>query len=100
MNVIIHPSALDDLEDAAVFYEKQERGLGSEVFADLSNEIKVACEYAGTHRKAGKFYRYVTNGRFPYFCIYYSIESDGIHIRALLDHRCNPRTIRRHLDDV
>jgi plasmid stabilization system protein ParE len=100
MNRIVHPSALDDLEEASVFYEKQQVGLGAEVFADLSKEIAHACEGAGSHRRLGKFHRYVASGRFPYFCIYYTLESDGVHVRAVLDHRRNPRTLRRRLREV
>ena len=100
MKYIIHPSALDDLEQASVFYEKQEVGLGAQVFDDLSHQLEIACDHAGSHRSVGKFYRFVTNGRFPYFCIYCTLESDGVHVRAVLDHRRHPRTIRSHLNDV
>ncbi len=100
MKQIIHPSALDDLEQASVFYETQEMGLVAEVFADLSLDITKACNDAGSHPKMGKFYRYISSGRFPYFRIYYTIESDGVHVRAVLDHRRHPRKIISRLKEV
>lgn len=100
MKHLIHPTALDDLEEASLFYEKQQTGLGAEVFADLHQQVIAAKKHAGTHSKTSGFYRYVTCGRFPHFCIYYTLEPNEFHVWAILDHRRNPRTIRRRLRDV
>ena len=100
MKHIVHPSALDDLEEAVLFYEKQETGLGVEVYADLTLQMAAACKHPGTHRQVDRFYRYVACGRFPHFCICYTLEPDGLHVRAILDHRRSPRKIRRRLRDV
>jgi len=39
-------------------------------------------------------------GTFPYYVIYYSLELDGVHVRAVVDHRQDPKTIRRRLREV
>lgn len=97
MKFIIQPSALDDLEQAASFYDQQEPGLGDECLSDLEAEIRGAYARAGQHMRVGRYHRCVTRGRFPYFCIYYTLESGAFHVKAVLDHRRDPRFIQDRL---
>lgn len=100
MTVHVLRSAHEDILKAARFYEKQEKGLGERVIAFLETEVMKLGETAGIHPVHRGFYRAVVQGAFPYYLIYYTVDSKGVHVRAILDHRRNPRKIRQRLRDV
>jgi len=100
MKVHVHPTAGEDMLEAAWFYDEQEAGLGDRVVAFLESQIRELTRTAGIHRRAGRFYLVVVQGTFPYYVIYYTLEQDGVHVRAVLDHRRDPKSIRRRLRQV
>lgn len=94
MKIVILPSALKDLEDGYIFYEKQENGLGEYFQESLFSDIESLRLYAGIHRKVYGLHRLLSY-RFPY-AIYYS-QNETIEIRAVLDCRRNPKWIKKKL---
>jgi hypothetical protein len=68
MKIFILPSALDDLAEGFIFYEKQESGLGDYFLNSLLADVDSLRLYAGIHRKAFGFHRLLSK-RFP-FAIY------------------------------
>jgi hypothetical protein len=85
-----------DLIEGHAFYEEREFGLGDYFLDSLYSDIDSLKLYGGIHRKAyNGFYRALSQ-RFP-FAIYYSIESDIVRVRAIVDCRKDPSWIRKHL---
>ena len=97
MKVRITPSAEADLLAAAEFYDEQSPGLGEEVINFLHTEILQLQGTAGIHRKVRSFHLYVVQGRFPYYVIYYRLHESEAVVQAVLDHRRDPKLIRRTL---
>ena len=91
--------AESDLDDAAAFYEDQEAGLGDEVVNFLLAQIHELEHFAGIHRKKRATYQWVTRGKFPYYVIYYRIMDETVLVEAVLDHRRDPKWIRRTMRD-
>ena len=85
MNIVILPSARDDLADGFQFYENQGEGLGSYFLETLFSDIDSLRLYAGIHSKVFGSHRLLSK-RFPY-AIYYRKKSETVFIRAILDCR-------------
>ena len=98
MNLRIRPSALADLADGRAFYEKQETGLGSYFLDSLFADIDSLALYARIHRRVFGAHRLL--GRTFPFAIYYDVISDTAHVKAVLDCRRDPKSIRARLRDV
>lgn len=95
MKIVILPSASDDLADGFDFYEKQGEGLGEYFLESLFSDIDSLILYAGIHRKFFGNYRLLSK-RFP-FAVYYTKDSETVFIKAVLDCRRDPKTLRRKL---
>jgi plasmid stabilization system protein ParE len=95
MTLQILPSAREDLAAGFAFYEQQEPGIGSHFLESLFSDIDSLSVTAGVHRKVFGFHRFLAK-TFPY-AIYYTIDRDAVEIRAILDCRQNPSSIRRSL---
>ncbi|MFN0076584.1 MAG: type II toxin-antitoxin system RelE/ParE family toxin [Prosthecobacter sp.] len=100
MMVHVRPTAQEDILEAARFYDEQEGGLGDRVTDFLEAKVMELGVTAGIHPLQGRFHRVVVDGDFPYYMIYYTLELDGVHVRAVLDHRRDPKHIRRRLRQV
>ncbi len=100
MTVHLRSTALEDILAAGRFYDAQEGGLGDQVTDFLHSRLKELELTGGMHPQRGGFHQLVVQGMFPYYVIYYSLELDGVHVRAVVDHRQDPRTIRRRLREV
>lgn len=88
--ILILPQARLDLDEAAEFYEKQEPGLGGEVYAFLVAQIMELAVTAGIHPEKGGVYRSVVLGRFPYYSVYYQLEREAVTVVAVIDNRRDP----------
>lgn len=97
MIISIRPDAYRDLDNAAEFADMQESGLGHEVYAFLETEIDSLTRTAGLDPLRGSFFRHVVRGRFPYFSIYYKLNSDVAEVYAVLDGRRDPQDNQRKL---
>ncbi len=93
MKVIIQPEANADLDEAADFYESQESGLGREVLQFLHTAIGKLRSNAGVHPQESGIFRYVIQGRFPWFVAYYYLVVDEARVIGVHDHRRDPEWI-------
>ena len=90
MKIKILISAVKDLEEGRIFYEKQGEGLGDYFFDALFSDIDSLLLFGGIHRKIYGYHRLLSN-RFPY-AIYYKIENKNvITVWRILDCRKDPK---------
>lgn len=89
MQLLRHPEADEELEQAALWYEKAQPGLGLEFLDEFEATLRRILAtptrwrfYSGKNRK-------LNFDRFPY-AIVYSIEADSLLIRAVMDLRRRP----------
>lgn len=92
MKIKLLSSAIEDLHDGRVFYERQGEGLGNSLFSDIDSLTL----YGGIHPKVFGYHRMLSK-RFPY-AIYYRIEDETIVVWRILDLRRNPKKIRQSLE--
>ncbi len=96
MKVRIQPSALRDLREGFLFYERKESGLGSYFMDSLFSDIDSLQLFGGIHSvHFGLFHRLLSK-RFPY-AVYYQTHGKEVLVRAVLDLRRNPTWIARKL---
>ncbi len=96
MKVKLLSTALEDLYEARIFYERQGEGLGEYFFDSLFSDIDSLIFYAGIHQKIFGYYRMLAK-RFPY-AIYYQIEQEAAVVWRILDLRRDPEKIKQTLD--
>lgn len=95
MKVEILPSAIADLALGFAFYEKQQPGLGDYFLDSLFADIDPLAHHAGIHRQVFGSHRLLAR-TFP-FAIYYSVNGDRAHVKAVLDCRRDPHWIKGKL---
>jgi len=96
MIVRLLDSALEDLDRAKNFYERQGEGLGAYFLDTLFSEIDSLVSFAGIHRKVLGYHRLLSK-RFPY-AVYYRVENEHeAVVWRVLDLRQAPSKIRRAL---
>jgi len=89
-------SAMEDLYEGRLFYEKQGEGLGEYFFDSLFSDIDSLTLYGGIHPQFFGYHRMLSK-RFPY-AIYYRVEEESlVVVWRVLDLRRNPRKIRESL---
>jgi plasmid stabilization system protein ParE len=89
-------SAIEDLHQGRLFYEKQGEGLGEYFLDSLFSDIDSLKLYGGIHPRIFNYHRLLAK-RFPY-AIYYKLENDSIiTVWRVLDLRRNPQKIRQQL---
>ncbi len=97
MKIKLLSSALEDLYEGRLFYERQGQGLGEYFFDSLFSDIDSLTLYGGIHPKVFGYHRMLSK-RFPY-AIYYRIEEEAVVVVwRILDLRRNPSKIRRSLE--
>jgi len=96
MRIKLLSSAMGDLQEGRLFYEKQGQGLGEYFFDSLFSDIDSLTLYGGIHPKFFGYHRLLSK-RFPY-AVYYRMEEESvIVVWRVLDLRRNPRKIRESL---
>jgi plasmid stabilization system protein ParE len=95
MKIRLLSSALDDLTEGRLFYEKQGEGLGEYYFDSLFSDIDSLTLYGGIHPKFFNYHRMLSR-RFPY-AIYYKLEKEALVVWRVLDLRRDPKKIRQSL---
>ena len=96
MKLIIRPSALDDLESSARFYNSSRVGLGDYFLDSMYAEIGSLEIYGGIHPIRYSHYRHIAD-RFP-FAVYYKIEQNTVIVNRVMDMRRDPEYIKRQLE--
>ena len=95
MKLKILSSAIEDLAEGRLFYDKQGEGLGEYFFDSLFSDIDSLLLYYGVHPNFFGYYRMLSK-RFPY-AIYYKISENVILVYRVLDLRMNPKKIEESL---
>ena len=96
MKIRLLSSAMEDLYEGRLFYEKQGEGLGEYFFNSLFSDVDSLTLYGGTHPMFFGYHRLLSK-RFPY-AIYYRVEEKSVVVVwRVLDLRRNPRKIRQSL---
>lgn len=87
--IVVHESAEEDLNAAAVFYESRETDLGKEFLEELSQGFHRITENPFSHSIHFDEYRRYLMGRFPYGVVY-RIEGQQILVFAVAHLRRRP----------
>ena len=96
MKIKVLSSAIEDLYEGRLFYEKQGEGLGEYFFDSLFSDIDSLVLYGGIHIKVFGYYRMLSK-RFPY-AIYYKLEGKSrFVVYRVLDLRRDPKKIKQSL---
>ena len=96
MKIKILSSAIEDLYEGRLFYEKQGEGLGEYFFDSLFSDIDSLVLYGGIHGKVYGYHRMLSK-RFPY-AIYYKLEDEELSVvYRVLDLRRDPNKIKQTL---
>jgi len=96
MKLQVLEATRDDLVEGFNFYEASEQGIGDHFLACLYADVESLRIFGGIHRRVYKNLHRSLSKRFP-FAIYYTVESDVVIVRAILDCRRNPSWIRSRL---
>jgi toxin ParE1/3/4 len=94
--VIIRPPALEDIADAATWYEDQCPGLGGELTDEVIKAVRRAQESPDLFRvlRPRDGLRRVLTERFPYR-VFFSIVGDTLYVHAVLHGARHDRHWRR-----
>lgn len=88
--IYFRPEAEKDIEEAAIWYEKQRKGLGEEFIGEIERALEVMSDnpdmYAVVHRNT----RRALIRRFP-FAIYYRLEKDALVVVAIMHGSRDPK---------
>ena len=86
----VRPEALDELREAARFYDDRSSGLGDELVAEVERAFVVVAERpaAGAPMRGGR--RRVLLRRFPYAVIYRELPDGGVRVLAIAHLRRRP----------
>ena len=94
LRVYFRPEAETDIEEAAIWYEKQRPGLGDEFLDEVRSLCNAISEnpaiYPVVHRRA----RRALIRRFP-FGVYFRVEDDQVIVFAVIHGSRHPRRWRQ-----
>ena len=91
MRVIFHPLAVQELIDAAVYYEEENQGLGLEDLSEVERAANLLIRYPNSGSVIRGFVRRLILPRFPYSLLYRIVDEELIRILAVAHHKRKPR---------
>lgn len=86
--LLIEPSGIRDAEDAAVWYEDQQPGLGIQFLLEVIAAIDKAAETPEAYAKLYRDVRRVLARRFPY-AVYFKYTDGNVKVFAVLHQHQN-----------
>ena len=90
-NVIFHPLAVQELIDAAVYYEEENQGLGLEYLSEVERAANLLIRYPNSGSVIRGFVRRLILPRFPYSLLYRFVDEELIRILAVAHHKRKPQ---------
>lgn len=93
LDVIVQPKAVDDILEAAKWYDNNLKGLGKSFIDSIDSAIDSIQQNPEAHPKVHKELRRILIKKFP-FCIFYLYENSQIIVIAVLHASRNPKTWR------
>lgn len=90
LEVRIRPEAEQDLTEAAIWYEEQSPGLGTQFLDEVLTACQTITEMPRLHPDVHRSIRRALMHRFP-FGIYYQVDNEGIIIVAVMHGSRHPR---------
>jgi plasmid stabilization system protein ParE len=95
--VIIRPTAEDDLDEASKWYEKKQPGLGKRFFAAVDETIEKIRNWPEFGIVVYKAMRRANVRRFPYG-VFYVLRTDRVIVVGVLHGRRAPRKWKSRLE--
>lgn len=93
MQVIVSELAVVDIREGFAFYARQDIRVAQHFMATVTGKLRLLESIGGVHMRVHGCFRMLA---FPFpFAIYYTIRSNSVVVRAILDCRRAPR---RHTD--
>jgi ParE toxin of type II toxin-antitoxin system, parDE len=83
MRVVSHPEADEELEAAALWYEKRKSGLGEEFLDEFDRALCRVLDAPEQWRKIRGDNRKLNFHRFPY-AVVYSVQADVLYVKAVM----------------
>ena len=83
--------AAEELQDAAVHYEGERAGLGSEFVDEVEKSLAFVAEFPRVAVREGGSYRRLVVPRFPYYIVYRLVGEDVLRILAVGHQKRRPR---------
>lgn len=92
----LRPDAERDLERAAIWYEQQSPGLGSDFLDEIAKTLQRIAEFPALYPVVHRKTRRALTHRFP-FGVYYRVESGMLVIVAVMHGGRSPRQWMRRV---
>lgn len=96
MKVEIAPAALDEVREAADWYEERQAGLGAALVDAFEHGLRQIADHPQAWHALGSRLRRYRLDRFPYGIIYHLLD-DTARVVAFAHHRRRPRYWRSRL---
>ncbi len=92
--IIIPESVYEELNDASLYYESKQKGLGVKFVLDWEESMNQLKKSPQLFQKKHKQLRSIHLNRFPYFIIF-EVEDNSIYVYRLIQDRRNPKRVFR-----
>jgi|ERR1035437_2288108 plasmid stabilization system protein ParE len=87
--LIVQEDVSEDLYEAALYYETQQKDLGRKFIADWENTTELLIRNPLGFQKTQKTYRHIALKKFPYLIIY-EVHKDEIFVSRFINARREP----------
>lgn len=93
MQIIVSELAVADIREGYAFYARQDIRVAERFMETVTGKLRLLESIGGVHARVHRCFRMLA---FPFpFAIYYTLRSDTVVVRAVLDCRREPK---RHRD--
>jgi plasmid stabilization system protein ParE len=90
MPILVRPAAAADIDEAFLWYERQQAGLGDKFLAAVQSALENVVAHPTSYRVVHRETRRVLVHRFPYG-IYYRVYGELVVVVACMHGRRDPR---------
>lgn len=91
MKLEFHPSTVNDVNDAATYYERQRPGLGAEYLHEVDAALRRLEAEPFLFPPVDSHLRRCVVHRFPYTIVFRVLDRDVIRVLLIRHHRRDPR---------